>query len=65
MNIILNGERRDVTAETVAELLAEIGLASAKVATAINGEFLPAAKREATRLSAGDALEVLSAMQGG
>ena len=37
----------------------------AKVATALNGNFLPAASRAATALKAGDALEVVAPMQGG
>lgn len=65
MNIILNGERRRVTGPTVADVLTEIGLAEVKVATALNGEFLPAARRDTTELADGDALEALTAMQGG
>ena len=65
MQIMLNGERRQITGPTVADVLAEIDLASARVATALNGEFLPAAARAATVLTEGDALEVLSSMQGG
>ena len=65
MNIILNGERSEIHGVTVADVLAEIGLEKARVATALNGEFLPASQRAETKISAGDALEVLSAMQGG
>ncbi|GGA67286.1 thiamine biosynthesis protein ThiS [Nitratireductor aestuarii] len=65
MNIILNGEQREISGTTVADVLAEIGLEKARVATALNGGFLPAALRRETRLAAGDTLEVLSAMQGG
>jgi sulfur carrier protein len=65
MNIILNGERREIRGETVVDVLAEIGLEKARVATALNGEFLPASRRGEKKLSAGDALEVVSAMQGG
>ena len=36
-----------------------------KVATALNGNFLPAATRAATTLKDGDALEVVAPMQGG
>ena len=65
MNINLNGERREIRGETVVDVLAEIGLETARVATALNGEFLPASLRGETKLSDGDALEVLAAMQGG
>lgn len=65
MQIMLNGQRRQVTGPTVADVLAEIDLATARVATALNGEFLPATARATTVLAEGDALEVLSSMQGG
>lgn len=65
MKIVLNGEPLEIRGPTVADVLVEIGLGKATVATALNGEFLPAARRGGTRLSAGDALEVLSPMQGG
>jgi len=35
------------------------------VATAVNGEFVPATERRAARLADGDRLEVLAPMQGG
>ncbi|MFB9222038.1 sulfur carrier protein ThiS [Paracoccus cavernae] len=65
MNIILNGESRTVTGPTVAAVLAEIGLAEARLATALNGDFLPAGLRATTNLADGDRLEALSSMQGG
>ncbi|WP_333829268.1 sulfur carrier protein ThiS [Pararhodobacter sp.] len=65
MKIEVNGEGHTVTGTTVAEVLAELGWGSARVATALNGEFLPKAAREGTKLAAGDRLEVLAAMQGG
>ncbi|MDQ7261811.1 sulfur carrier protein ThiS [Paracoccus sp. PXZ] len=65
MKITLNGEARDLTGPTVQDALAEIGLGAAKVATALNGAFLPAAARPATTLKDGDALEVVAPMQGG
>jgi len=65
MKITLNGEARDLTGPTVQDVLAEIGLGAAKVATALNGAFLPAAARAETTLKDGDALEVVAPMQGG
>ena len=35
------------------------------LATALNGKFVPAAKRAATALTAGDRIEILAPMQGG
>lgn len=65
MKIILNGETREITGTTLAEMLADEGLGAAKVATAVNGDFVPAPARGATRLSEGDRVEILSPMQGG
>ena len=65
MKIEVNGEAREVTAATVAEALMALGWGEARVATALNGSFVPKAARETTALSDGDKLEVLTAMQGG
>ncbi|UOA32172.1 hypothetical protein DSM110093_01956 [Sulfitobacter sp. DSM 110093] len=65
MKIEVNGDTREVAAAQLDAALAELGWAEAKVATALNGTFVPAGARSATTLSNGDRLEVLSAMQGG
>lgn len=64
MEIILNGETCATEARNLADLLIEQGFA-AKVATARNGDFVPAGLRAATPIQQGDRIEVLSAMQGG
>ncbi|MEM7056155.1 MAG: sulfur carrier protein ThiS [Pseudomonadota bacterium] len=65
MKIILNGEPRDVTASRLSDLMEELGFAGAKVATAVNEDFVPAGARAQTKLAEGDRLEVLAPMQGG
>lgn len=65
MKITVNGESRELTGPSVQDMLVEIGLGAAKVATALNGSFLPASARAATTLQTGDALEVVAPMQGG
>ena len=45
--------------------LAALGMADARVATALNGNFVAASARGAARLSPGDALEIVAPMQGG
>ncbi|MBB6261743.1 sulfur carrier protein [Paenochrobactrum gallinarii] len=65
MNISLNGQIHQTSASNLNELLAEIDLSDAVVATALNGEFVSADMREETTLSAGDQIEVLAPMQGG
>jgi len=65
MKLTINGERRELDAATVAEALAALGMAGARVATALNGDFVPAPTRAQTMLSPGDALEIVAPMQGG
>jgi sulfur carrier protein len=65
MQIDVNGAPHAITATDVAGALAELGWGEARVATALNGSFVPAAARATTALANGDRLEVLTAMQGG
>lgn len=64
MRITINGTPRDVAATTLAGALAEADL-TGRIATALNGTFVPAALRETTPLRDGDAIEALAPMQGG
>lgn len=65
MRITLNDAPREVAAATLAEALDELGFTGARIATAVNGDFVPAAARAGHRLAEGDRLEVLAPMQGG
>ena len=65
MRIEVNGTPRDIAAATVADALSELGWGKARVATALNGDFLAAAARATKQLRDGDRLEVLAPMQGG
>lgn len=65
MNIQLNGEMKATDAQTITQALDEFGFGDAKVATALNGEFVAASLRNSTQLKDGDRLEVLAPMQGG
>jgi sulfur carrier protein len=65
MRILINGASRDIRAADLSGALEELGYAGAVVATAVNGEFVPAADRPAARLADGDRIEVLAPMQGG
>ena len=65
MKIKLNGEDSEFTGPTLAALVEEAGLSGRKIATAVNGEFVPVPQRGETRLSDGDRVEILSPMQGG
>ncbi len=65
MKILVNGAWRDTGAADLAAALQELGYGDAVVATALNGEFVPAGSRPGARLTDGDRLEILAPMQGG
>ena len=65
MRLVVNGEPQDVPAATLAEALQSLDLAEAKVATALNGEFVPARARAATHVKEGDRIEIVAPRQGG
>ncbi len=65
MNIKLNGESLNVSAATLTDALIELGFGDAKVATAVNEDFIPVSLRANHTLNEGDRLEVLAPMQGG
>ena len=65
IDLIVNGRKSATASRTLAELLDEHELSEAKVATALNGHFIPEAKRATTRIEAGDSVEIVSARQGG
>ena len=65
MRIFVNGDRRDVEPETLAAALDALGYGGRKIATAVNGQFVPATRRQTVRLADGDRVEVVAPMQGG
>jgi sulfur carrier protein len=65
MTLFVNGEAREVAAANLAEALRALDYADAIVATALNGEFVPARKREAVALKDGDRVEIVAPRQGG
>jgi sulfur carrier protein len=65
MKLVVNGESQDVPAATLADVLQSLDFGEAKVATALNGEFVPAREREATSLNEGDRIEIVAPRQGG
>jgi sulfur carrier protein len=74
MKILLNGAWLELPSTappaatarpTLAALLQACGYGVATVATAVNGEFVPAQGRAEMSLSDGDRVEVLAPMQGG
>ena len=65
MKLVVNGELQEVPAATLAEALQSLDFADAKVATALNGEFVPARARVATLVKDGDRIEIVAPRQGG
>jgi sulfur carrier protein len=65
VTLIVNGERREIDAATLAQVLGALDYGDAKLATALNGEFVPARAREATPVKEGDKIEILAPRQGG
>jgi sulfur carrier protein len=65
LKIPVNGEARTTNARTLAELCRELGFLEGRIATARNGEFVPANQRAGVSLAEGDAIELLSPRQGG
>lgn len=63
--VVLNGAHTATAARCLAELITEQGYGGEKVATAVNGTFVPAARRAATVIADGDSIEIVSARQGG
>jgi sulfur carrier protein len=66
IRVTVNGEPREVAAAaTIADLLAQIGVDTRKVAVERNFEIVPRSTYAATALAAGDELEVVHFIGGG
>ena len=68
MNAVIrvNGKDEQVSAATVAELLAARGITKPKgVAVALNGAVVPASGWSAAKLAAGDRIEIVKPFGGG
>ncbi|WP_310598993.1 sulfur carrier protein ThiS [Desulfobulbus sp.] len=65
MDIVVNGVQETVPARTVAELVAEKGLAAGALVVELNQRIIKQEQWPQTRLQAGDRLELLSFVGGG
>ena len=63
--IKINGRTLATGASTLDLLVAEQDFGGARVATAVNGEFVPERRRAEIRLADGDHVEIVSIRQGG
>lgn len=62
---MVNGQPEETAARTLAELCAALGYGDARIATALNGDFVPAASRPSAVLSLNDRVEIVAPRQGG
>jgi sulfur carrier protein len=65
LKITVNGEPQETQGRTLAELCASLGYGDAKIATALNGKFVPATRRAETLLQDDDRVEIVAPRQGG
>lgn len=66
IEVSVNGERRQVDAAmTLADALVQWNYECARVAVAINSEFVPRADYMARKLAAGDCVDVVAPVAGG
>ena len=65
MQLFVNGEEKNVGAETLSALLKELDYQGDWLATAVNAELVSESEREDFKLNNGDRIEILSPMQGG
>jgi sulfur carrier protein len=65
LTITVNGERTQLQGRTLADLCATLGYGDARIATALNGTFVPATRRAETVLRDDDRIEIVAPRQGG
>lgn len=65
MRIKLNGETRETTVRTVADLLRELHAPEQGIAVAVNEQVVRRAAHPTTLLQEGDEVELIRAVQGG
>lgn len=65
ISITVNATAHTLHARSLADVLEALEYGGQKVATALNGDFVPERMRGDTLVSDGDSIEILSARQGG
>ena len=66
MQVTVNGTARSVEAPaSLSELVRALGLEGKRIAVERNGEIVPRSRYAATRVDAGDRLEIVAAVGGG
>jgi len=66
MNVLVNGESREVTdAHSINQLVDELGLMGKRFAVEVNNEIIPRSRYANYRLQPGDKIEIVHAIGGG
>jgi len=65
MQVIVNGEQREVSASRVDALLSELEYEGTHFAIALNYDVVPKSRWAETTLKAGDEIEIITPRQGG
>jgi len=65
MQVTLNGELREITSQTMLQLLESLGIDPRKVAVERNAAILPRAEYAVTAVAAGDRIEIVHFVGGG
>lgn len=65
MNLVINGDERVISAQTLTALVEELGMKSDRVAIELNREIVHKEQWPQTRLQNGDRLEIVHFVGGG
>ena len=65
MILTINGEQKDVSAATLADLVEQLGMKADRVAIELNRDIIPRDRWPSTPLSDGDKLEIVHFVGGG
>ena len=65
MRVTINGEAREIAAESLDALLGELDYEGTHFAIAVNYDVLPKSRWAETAIKAGDEIEIITPRQGG
>jgi len=65
MKLVINGAEKNVTAATLSDLIAELGIKPDRVAIELNYDIVPRDRWAGTNLNDGDKLEIVHFVGGG
>jgi sulfur carrier protein len=65
MRVIVNGEQREISSDSVDALLRELEFEGTHFAIAVNYDVVPKSRWAETALRAGDEIEIITPRQGG